>query len=126
MEDPHSDFPTTMANIASTSNYVAVHVTGLSPYNPDTNPSNEGRLNYGFIGMNATSILPINFNNRAYCSYFMVSTNFTCLQFGTSLQGAFFLKVRSAHLKEALSSPELTSTAISLSALRRPTAQLRV
>lgn len=84
-----------MANINSTSNYVAMHVTGLSPYNPDTNPSNEGRLNYGYIGINATSVVPVNFNTRQYCSYYQISTNFTCIQFGSSaLQGSFFLKVR--------------------------------
>lgn len=74
---------------------MAIHTTGVSPYNPDTNPSNEGRLNYGFIGLNATSITPIYFYDRQYCSYFQISSNFTCLQFGGStFQGAFFLKVR--------------------------------
>lgn len=83
VSDPHSDFPQMFANSQSQSNYMVAYASGIAPFNPDVNPTLEGRLNYALVGYNQTLTDAVVLNNRWFCSYPMVSQPFVCPNVGS-------------------------------------------
>ncbi|CAI5455517.1 unnamed protein product [Caenorhabditis angaria] len=75
--DPRDDYPSSYANIQSTSNYLVALPTGVAAYFPDTYTSMEGRLNYAVLMSNRTiqDSLPL---YERVCGYSMLSLPFTC------------------------------------------------
>ncbi|CAD6189014.1 unnamed protein product [Caenorhabditis auriculariae] len=78
VQDPHTDYPETYANIQSQSNYLVALPTSINPFSPDN--SMEGRLNYAVLAENGTVAFSLPLNNRWSCSYPFISSPFTCPQ----------------------------------------------
>ncbi|CAJ0579068.1 unnamed protein product, partial [Mesorhabditis spiculigera] len=82
VQDTHMDYPELYANSNATNNYFVAGTTGLNMFVDDRHPSNEGRLNYVYMGFNYSAYNAMTFEDRAQCSYRYLSQNFTCQNMG--------------------------------------------